>query len=122
MRVISTYDVAMVDACHIVPVGRHGSDHVTNGLSLCPNLHRAFDRGLISVDDNYRVLVSDSFGEVEGHPYSLRSLAGKPLALPFDRKYYPERRIWRGTGKRCLRNDYSVSNKCSKNVFIQFNY
>jgi predicted restriction endonuclease len=39
----------MVDACHIVPIGRHGSDHVTNGLSLCPNLHRAFDRGLLSV-------------------------------------------------------------------------
>ncbi len=89
MRVISTYDVAMVDACHIVPIGRHGSDHVTNGLSLCPNLHRAFDRGLISVDDSYRVLVSDAFGEVEGHPYSLRQLRGKQLALPFDRKFYP---------------------------------
>jgi putative restriction endonuclease len=91
MRVISTYDVAMVDACHIVPIGRHGSDHVTNGLSLCPNLHRAFDRGLISVDDSYRVLVSDSFGELEGHPYSLRQLLGKPLALPFDQKFYPGR-------------------------------
>jgi putative restriction endonuclease len=89
MRIISTYDVAMVDACHIVPIGRRGSDHVTNGLSLCPNLHRAFDRGLISVDDSYRVLVSNSFGELEGHPYSLRSLAGKPLALPFDQKFYP---------------------------------
>ena len=89
MRLISTHDVAMVDACHIVPIGRHGSDHVTNGLSLCPNVHRAFDRGLLSVDDSYRVLVSDSFGELEGHPYSLRQLRGKPLALPFDRKFYP---------------------------------
>ncbi len=37
MRVISTYDIAMVDACHIVPIGHHGVDHVTNGLSLCPS-------------------------------------------------------------------------------------
>ena len=52
------------------------------------NLHRAFDRGLISVDDNYHILVSDSFGELEKHLYSLRQLGGKQLILPFTRKFY----------------------------------
>jgi hypothetical protein len=31
------------------------------------------------VNDNYRVLVSNAFGEVEGHPYSLRQLC---ITLP----------------------------------------
>jgi len=89
MRVISTYDVSLVDACHIVPFSVSGDDTIGNGMALCPNLHRAFDRGLLSVDANYRVLVSEAFGEAERHPYSLRALSGKPMALPFDRKLYP---------------------------------
>ena len=89
MRVISTYDVSLVDVCHIVPFSVSGNDTIGNGLALCPNLHRAFDRGLLSVDADYRVLVSEAFGEAEPHPYSLRALAGKPMALPFDRKLYP---------------------------------
>lgn len=36
---------------------RFGDDTIGNGLSLCPNLHHAFDRGLIAIDDEYRVLV-----------------------------------------------------------------
>jgi putative restriction endonuclease len=89
MRVISTYEVSLVDACHIVPFSVSGDDTIGNGLALCPNLHRAFDRGLLSVDADYRVLVSEAFGEAEGHPYSLRALLGKLMALPFDRKLYP---------------------------------
>lgn len=105
MRVISTHDVSLVDACHIVPFSVSHNDTIGNGLSLCPNLHRAFDRGLISVDSHYRLLVSDSFGEIENHPYSLRKLQGKPLALPFDRNFYPapenlawhREKVWKGS-------------------------
>lgn len=41
------------------------NDTITNGIALCPNLHRAFDRGLIAIDDNFKVLVSQSFREDE---------------------------------------------------------
>ena len=37
---------ALLDAAHIVPVSRHGSDDSRNGLPLCKNHHRAFDAGL----------------------------------------------------------------------------
>ncbi|MFC4198185.1 HNH endonuclease [Pedobacter jamesrossensis] len=32
-----------------VPFNVSHNDKVTNGIALCPNLHRAFDRGLVSI-------------------------------------------------------------------------
>lgn len=45
-----------VQAAHIKPVAREGPDSVRNGLALSGTLHWMFDRGLISVDDDYRIL------------------------------------------------------------------
>lgn len=48
-----------VQAAHIRPVERQGSDSVRNGLALSGTLHWMFDRGLISVaDDSETILVS----------------------------------------------------------------
>lgn len=48
-----------VQAAHIRPVEKDGSDSVRNGLTLSGTLHWMFDRGLISVaDDNQTILVS----------------------------------------------------------------
>ncbi|MEL6670586.1 MAG: HNH endonuclease [Bacteroidota bacterium] len=90
MRVDSSFHTQMIDACHIVPFSRSHDDSISNGIALCPNLHRAFDRGLISIDDQYRVLVSDSFVETESHPYALSNFKQKAIVLPFGKKYYPD--------------------------------
>ena len=48
-----------VQAAHIRPVERDGSDSVRNGLALSGTLHWMFDRGLISIaDDRETILVS----------------------------------------------------------------
>jgi hypothetical protein len=48
---ICSIDLGLLDAAHIDPVENEGSsDEVDNGIALCPNHHRAFDRGLIDVD------------------------------------------------------------------------
>jgi len=47
LRIDATANISMVDACHIVPFSEAYDDTLTNGIALCPNLHRAFDRGLI---------------------------------------------------------------------------
>ena len=48
-----------VQAAHIRPVARKGSDSVRNGLALSGTLHWMFDRGLISVaEDCETILVS----------------------------------------------------------------
>ncbi|MBS1529293.1 MAG: HNH endonuclease [Bacteroidetes bacterium] len=90
MRLESSFRHSFVDACHIVPFSISHDDKVNNGIALCPNLHRAFDRGLISIDSAYRILVSDQLIENREHPYSLSHLAGKPIRLPMNRLYYPE--------------------------------
>lgn len=49
-----------VDAAHIRPIGEghNGPDLVRNGLALSKTVHWMFDRGLLSVDSNYKILVA----------------------------------------------------------------
>jgi putative restriction endonuclease len=89
MRLVSNHGFSMVDACHIVPFSISKDDKVTNGLALCPNLHRAFDRGLITIDATLKVLISDTIAEEPGNIYALRNLEGKILNLPFGKIHYP---------------------------------
>jgi len=41
-----------MEAAHIVPRAKRGTDHISNGLCLCPVHHWAFDRGLWAIDDS----------------------------------------------------------------------
>ena len=88
MRIDATISVSMIDACHIVPFSHSYDDTISNGIALCPNLHRAFDRGLIAIDENYKVQVSNSFKEGESN-YSIRSFEGKEIQLPRQKEYFP---------------------------------
>jgi putative restriction endonuclease len=78
----------MVDACHIVPFSQSYDDTITNGIALSPTLHRAFDRGLVSVSDDYRVLVhprlTDHYPQV-----GIRQFNHQELKLPADSRFYP---------------------------------
>lgn len=47
-----------VQAAHIMPVADNGPDSVRNGLALSGTVHWMFDRGLISVDDDYTILTA----------------------------------------------------------------
>lgn len=62
-RISSMHNISMIDACHIVPFSESYDDTIGNGLSLCPNIHRAFDRGLITIDENYKIVISNDFVE-----------------------------------------------------------
>jgi len=89
MKLISLHDVSMIDACHIKPIALKGIDHITNGIALNPNLHRAYDRGLISIDTNFKVIVSKHFDEDVNNSYSLRKFEGQRIQLPFGKNFYP---------------------------------
>ena len=49
---------AEVDAAHIQPVEASGPDIVSNGIALSGTAHWMFDRGLISLSDDLKILVS----------------------------------------------------------------
>ena len=52
-----------VQAAHIQPVASSGPDAIRNGIALSGTFHWLFDRGLISVSDDYRILVADKVPE-----------------------------------------------------------
>ena len=82
-------NVSMIDACHIVPFSESYDDTLTNGIALCPNLHRAFDRGLISISDNYTVLINKNFIEDKISAFSLSQFESQKIILPYSEELYP---------------------------------
>lgn len=56
---------AEVQAAHIKPVEANGPDIITNGIALSGTAHWMFDRGLISLSDDLKVLVSRQVNDVE---------------------------------------------------------
>jgi len=67
-----------LDAAHIVPVDSNGSDHPANGIALTKELHWSFDRGLIGVGTNRKLLVPTSVKLLPGNEF-LRDLDGTAI-------------------------------------------
>lgn len=75
-----------VQAAHIRAVEANGPDAVRNGLALTGTVHWMFDRGLISVDDSFRLLVAP-----KGIPLELAPLVrpGQTIRVPARRDLRP---------------------------------
>lgn len=58
IKIINGGGRAEVQAAHIRPVADDGPDSVRNGLALSGTIHWMFDRGLVSVDDDYQILAA----------------------------------------------------------------
>lgn len=57
---------AEVEAAHIKSVGAKRPDVVQNGLALSGTVHWMFDRGLLTVADDARLLLSNHINDVDG--------------------------------------------------------
>lgn len=60
LQIINGGGRAEVQAAHIRAVEHGGSDSVRNGVALSGTAHWMFDRGLISIDDDYSILVAEA--------------------------------------------------------------
>jgi putative restriction endonuclease len=58
LRLINGGGRPEVQAAHIQPVASNGPDSIRNGLALSGTVHWMFDRGLISIGDDYKILVA----------------------------------------------------------------
>lgn len=90
LQVVSRSRTQLIDACHIVPWAESYDDTITSGIALSPTLHRAFDRGLIAISSDLRVLVAHDLREADS-AHAIRPLAGRPLHLPADPRHHPSR-------------------------------
>src|SRR5581483_6386182 len=86
LRLINGGGRPEVQAAHIQPVAAKGPDSVRNGLALSGTVHWMFDRGLISVGDDYRILVAKN--HVPDDAIRLLNRSGS-IFLPKDETLYP---------------------------------
>lgn len=80
--------MSMVDACHIIPFAETHDDTITNGIALSPTIHRAFDRGMLAISDDYTILIHKNvrdYSPVNG----LSQFQHKEIYLPEDEQFYP---------------------------------
>ena len=65
LRIINGGGRPEVQAAHIKPVAKSGPDSMRNALALCGTAHWMFDRGLISIADDYQLLLRE--GAIPDH-------------------------------------------------------
>ena len=82
---------SVTDAAHIIPFSVSYNDDIRNGISLCKSHHWAFDTGLISLDDDYQVIVSSSMSEQGPIASMLTQLRDRRAWTPEDDQYYPDK-------------------------------
>ncbi|MRG73493.1 restriction endonuclease [Alphaproteobacteria bacterium HT1-32] len=65
LKLINGGGRAEVEAAHIQPVKNNGPDIVRNGLALSGTAHWMFDLGLISLSDEFEILISRQVNDLE---------------------------------------------------------
>ena len=93
---VTGIQLRLIDAAHILPVGATGSnDEVNNGLCLSPTYHRAYDRGLIYLDENRIMRLNNVQTDhlialkLHGGLESFKAPLGHEIFLPPDRNQWP---------------------------------
>ncbi len=87
LKIVNGGGKSEAQAAHICPVAQGGPDVVQNGVALSATVHWLFDRHLISLTDDYRILVSHN-----KVPSELQSLFAKQMDrihLPADKRLWP---------------------------------
>ena len=69
---------------HIQGYVNEESNNVQNGICLRVDIHKLFDNGLISINSEYKVVVSSMLKSTE-----YQRIDGKKIKLPTDKIHYP---------------------------------
>lgn len=65
LKLINGGGRAEVEAAHIKPVSAGGADIVSNGIALSGTVHWMFDRGLVSLRDDLKIIISRQANDPE---------------------------------------------------------
>lgn len=96
---VTRMQLKLVEAAHILPVVAEKSpDHVTNGIALSSTYHRAFDTGLIYLNDSFEMCISAPRRKLivelglDGGLADFEKSLGK-VHLPPDQAQWPDREL-----------------------------
>jgi putative restriction endonuclease len=82
----------VLDASHIKPYSKGGPHAVSNGLLLRQDLHTLFDRGYMTITEDYKIVVSKRIKEDYGNGREYYRMHGKPLlVLPRSELKFPSK-------------------------------
>jgi putative restriction endonuclease len=88
--VTQEHSLVVLDAAHVKAYADGGEHDVRNGLALRTDLHKLFDRGYVTVDDQMRLVVGRRLKADFDNGRSYYALSGTPLALPGDATRRPD--------------------------------
>jgi putative restriction endonuclease len=84
------HSLVVLEAAHVKGYADGGAHEVSNGLALRTDLHKLFDRGYVTVDDEMRLVVGRRLKADFDNGKSYYHLAGTQLALPSDVALRPD--------------------------------
>ncbi len=90
-----------VEACHIEPFAQRQLCTLYNGIALSPDIHKLFDAHYLTVDEDYRVVLSPKLREISDTPY-YSPLHGSKLWLPVDKALWPRQELLEGHRRRFI--------------------
>jgi putative restriction endonuclease len=79
LRLINGLGRPEVEAAHIKPVAANGTDSVRNGIAVSGTVHWMFDRGMISLRDDFSILTSRHLNSDVSHLLNRDMVAVVPM-------------------------------------------
>jgi predicted restriction endonuclease len=89
-KVISWEALNNLEAAHIMPKAQSGTFLPCNGIALCRDMHWAFDKGFITVTDEFYVRVHE---DMKGRSSTLDEYDGKKIFLPVEPFFQPAQKF-----------------------------
>lgn len=90
-----------VEAAHIMPVEARGPDTVRNGVALSGTVHWMFDRGLVTVDEDYSLLIAK--GSVASEIADRLLVPERRLVLPLNPVHHPHQSYFDWHRRNCFK-------------------
>lgn len=82
--VTGEHSLPVLEAAHVTPWGSGGPNLVSNGVLLRSDLHRLFDRGYVTIDDDASLVVGGALREEWNNGRAYYELQGRHLFEPAD--------------------------------------
>ncbi len=96
---ICNLQLRLTEAAHIIGVGEMGSDEITNGVLLCRNHHKAYDAGILAINEEYKIVYNVNILSKlktiglggESDKFLKEARIGEKINLPDDKKFCPNK-------------------------------
>ena len=76
-------------AAHIIPKREKGSDDPRNGIALSRSAHWAFDQGMLTISNQYEIIVHPKAKIANTIRFPILDLHGQPINKPMDDNFLP---------------------------------